>query len=819
MNDQSLERLGASRRGKVMTEGEWTAGDDEPADQLLLDRIAQQARRIEALERILSNGGSDGEPCEVVTLKPDLARPAKRIQRPARRQRHALPWWPVARTPADPLAPPPGARCYHLKEAEAKVIAFAVLGLSGEALEREVRRIATHQLKHGDFIPLFITDARDHEVFRRHHYAFEYVSADGEAGRPCGVDAIQPRLEFIEDKWGVDLFINLGLPKGELIRRETRPARERYMLAKTHFLEGRYLQARRLMTGFTEAMVKEASYRFHGKPVRKPKASIIVVSHLDHAGVERGLKSIAAQVRGRNVEVILVDNGNGKLGRYGRRLFGAFGLAEPGFNSGCSAARNLGAHMARGPLLIFLDDDGISEPGCVDALIRCVEETGAVAVRGRVKPLTSPDLTGTHYDLGAARLPALNTTEGVSAWQREAFMAAGGFDPLLAGHEGVELCSRLWRFYGPSGFLYEPDALLLHDYAPSSTASDAKAMRYRANIGYLEFLDSPYKEINSGHHRFLSDPVLGYLALQKPEATPGAPRRSVSILTTARDGLPFLAEYTRSLRLQTQDDFEVIFVDDHSADGTSQEIARLWDGDPRLRLFPNDGRGRGAALNTALRHASGDICIIADVDDLSAPDRVAMTRNVFAANPSLDCMSFIAYNEKNPFRLGGLRTMFVRDVAVRQLFGMPVSFPAFAFLRQAFDLPFSEELQGGIDCDWMHRRSAIAPLRGEVIFHPAVYYREHDGQITARRKSTQLDVRKRAIHDAYARVLGSVDETAAGFIEIFADTRQATAATKTRITKWVASFLAANRQRRVYDPVLLDQAMFESLRDICTVAA
>ena len=85
---------------------------------------------------------------------------------------------------------------------------------------------------------------------------------------------------------------------------------------------------------------------------------------------------------------------------------------------------------------------------------------------------------------------------------------------------------------------------------------------------------------------------------------------------------------------------------------------------------------------------------------------------------------------------------------------MPVSFPSFAFVREKFPHAFDETLKGGIDCDWVFRRSAVSPLKGNVVFCPVVYYREHEGQITATRKDTQLAVRRAAIASAYEKVLG-----------------------------------------------------------------
>ncbi len=818
MNDQSKRLLGVEKIDAFSIASPWKPQERDPEVQELLDRITLQSRKIEALEKIVSDVAGGKDEIEVVRLAPKLKGLQKLANVAQRRNFRTPPWWPARAEPDYAMEPSPGAQCFNLRGAGAKIIAFAVFGLWGDKLEAEVSRIAKKQLELGDFIPLFLTDTTDHAVFRRHQYVFEYFPHQGKPGQQIDLAAIQPRLAFIENKWGVDLFINVGEPRGAWIRQDTQPLRERYILAKAHFLAGRYEHAKRLMKGFCEALCAEATYTFHGKKLRDPKASIVIVSHRDHAGVGTGLASIATQVAKKNIEIILVDNGNESLLQHGRKLFGSFGLAEPGFNSGCSAARNVGAHFAIAEHVIFLDDDGITDSACIDALLRCVAETGAVAVRGKVKPITSPELTGTHYDLGPARVPALATTEGVSIWARKPFIEAGGFDPLLAGHEGVELCSRMWKFHGPAGFLYEPDAVLLHDYAPSGDASEAKKQRYRANNGYLASLNTRYQDINAGQNRFISDSLLGYLVMQRPKGAETGQHRSLSIITTAKNGIRFLSDYTRSLKGQTDRDFEVIFVDDHSNDSTLGEITRLWDEDSRIKILTNDGHGRGAALNTAMRHAAGDLCIIADVDDISVPDRVAMTRAFFAGNPDADCLSFVAFNETNSFRLGPPRSLFVDDVSVRQLFGMPVSFPTFAFMRKDFSHSFDETLKGGIDCDWLFRRADERPLKGKVVFFPAVYYREHEGQITSTRKGTQLDVRKRAILATYTKVIGELTSYDLDCIDILTLSKQASATVKGHLGRWVTAFLQKNRAKGVLEPRLLDEAMFEAFREVKVIA-
>jgi glycosyltransferase involved in cell wall biosynthesis len=810
MNVFNPPALPASAKLPDPARAPWQPRERDPALKELLDRIACQNQRIDMLEKALA-------PSDVVTLTPQLPKPPPRVaaaeRAPARTWQH----WPQNPIPARSMEPSPGGACFHLKDAGAKVIAFAVFGLSGAALDSEVGRVADEQARQGDFIPIFLTDAQGTDAFRKRGYIFEYFPAEAAPREPGHVKALQPRLDLIESKWGVDLFINLGLPRGSWIRREMRPPRERYLEARSRFLGGRFASAQRLLADFTMDTLAQARIRHFGKQPAHPLASIIVVSHRDHVGVADGLRSIAGQLAPDRFEVVLVDNGNRSLARLGKRYFRSCTIIEIGFNAGCSAARNIGAEVAKAPLIIFLDDDGVAEDGCVEALVSCMEETGAVAARGRVKPQTSPELTGAHYDLGPGRLPALITCEGISIWRREPFIEAGGFDPLLAGHEGVALCSRLWRFHGPAGFVYEPGAVLLHDYAPDAGARLAKNRRYKVSLEYLDFLGLRWQEINASQLRFVADPVLGYLSLRMPRAVPKARDLAVSFITTARDARHFLAEYTVSLKGQTDPEFEIIFVDDHSQDGTPEEIERLWRGDTRLRIFSNEGHGRAAALNEAMRRASGEICIIADVDDLSVPKRVAMTRAFFAETPQADCVSFVAFSERYPFRLGPPRSVFVDDLAVRQLFGMPVSFPTFAFRRQKFALNFDEELLGGIDCDWIYRNADHHGLKGKVVFYPAVYYREHAGQITSTRKDLQDAVRRRCIAASYRRVLGELSDFDVQCIIRLTETKQVTPSEKASLTAWVAAFLHRNRITGMFDPGLLDHAMFEVLREIKTV--
>src|SRR5579872_3364753 len=60
---------------------------------------------------------------------------------------------------------------------------------------------------------------------------------------------------------------------------------------------------------------------------------------------------------------------------------------------------------------------------------------------------------------------------------------------------------------------------------------------------------------------------------------------------------------------------EIIIVDDCSTDGTWEVLERLAAQEPCIRLTRKKvNEGKGAAVRTAIQHATGDFCIVQDAD-------------------------------------------------------------------------------------------------------------------------------------------------------------------------------------------------------------
>jgi len=151
-------------------------------------------------------------------------------------------------------------------------------------------------------------------------------------------------------------------------------------------------------------------------------------------------------------------------------------------NQGAAAARNLAIQMARGELVIFLDDDVVPEPQFVAEHVSAHQRaTGDIVVLGPM--LTPPDfalkpwvrweqamLYKQYGDIAAGRWQptARQFYTGNASLARRHLLAVGGFDITFRRAEDVELAYRLAE--RGLTFLFNPKAVGYH-YAERSFTS------------------------------------------------------------------------------------------------------------------------------------------------------------------------------------------------------------------------------------------------------------------------------------------------------------------------------------------------------------
>lgn len=98
----------------------------------------------------------------------------------------------------------------------------------------------------------------------------------------------------------------------------------------------------------------------------------------------------------------------------------------------------------------------------------------------------------------------------------------------------------------------------------------------------------------------------------------------VSIIMPAYNAAAFIADSLEAALQQTEHRLEVLVIDDCSADGTAEIVARIAARDRRVRLLRNSSnRGPAGSRNRGLESARGEWIALLDADDGFARERIA----------------------------------------------------------------------------------------------------------------------------------------------------------------------------------------------------
>jgi mycofactocin system glycosyltransferase len=235
------------------------------------------------------------------------------------------------------------------------------------------------------------------------------------------------------------------------------------------------------------------------QPATLPDISVVIPVK-DRAGeLRRCLASLSRLTYPQEkLQVIVVDDGSRDDSPTVAREFGALLVPSGGTGRGPAAARNVGAAMAKGELLAFIDSDCTASTEWLDELVPAFNDPAMAAVGGQVDGMCSESAVDRYeavmssLSLGSRErignsghdtfyLPSCNLLV-----RRSAFRGAGGFDDSMHVGEDVDLT---WRLRDEGWTIaYLPVGRVCHEHRSTIRSFMSRRFDYGTSEGMLQLL-------------------------------------------------------------------------------------------------------------------------------------------------------------------------------------------------------------------------------------------------------------------------------------------------------------------------------------------
>lgn len=119
----------------------------------------------------------------------------------------------------------------------------------------------------------------------------------------------------------------------------------------------------------------------------------------------------------------------------------------------------------------------------------------------------------------------------------------------------------------------------------------------------------------------------------------------IAVLTTVRNGMPFIKEAVASVRAQQYREFRHCVVDDGSSDGTLNFLKL--DENADLIVVSSEPIGRGRALNLGEASYQAELLAILDADDVASPSWLATMVEIMESNHDIAVLSCSGMLDRN----------------------------------------------------------------------------------------------------------------------------------------------------------------------------
>lgn len=255
---------------------------------------------------------------------------------------------------------------------------------------------------------------------------------------------------------------------------------------------------------------------------------------------------------------------------------------------------------------------------------------------------------------------------------------------------------------------------------------------------------------------------------------------NLSVLTTVRNGIPYLADAVASVARQAEGvSVEHVVKDALSGDGTREWIQSR--PEPHLKWLSAADKGQSDGLNQALGMSSGEIIGWLNADEFYLPGALRTVQQTFLQAPSTDVVfgdaffvdtagRFLRKKCQHPFNESTLRlygcfmvscAFFIRRAALVRVGGWDTSLKRIMdwdlYLRLAESGSLMKYVPVPLGCFRVHPGQATAP--GSEV---SVATREEHRRVRIKHSLPRSHIAARALHVGPGRILHGVQRAISG---------------------------------------------------------
>jgi glycosyltransferase involved in cell wall biosynthesis len=206
----------------------------------------------------------------------------------------------------------------------------------------------------------------------------------------------------------------------------------------------------------------------------------------------------------------------------------------------------------------------------------------------------------------------------------------------------------------------------------------------------------------------------------------------------------FVSEAIESILNQSFADFEFIIVDDGSTDETKSILDSIKDF-RIVRITNSQREGNYRSRNKGLDACKGKYVCVMDADDVSCLDRLEKQYHFMENNPHyIAAGTDVKFFSENSFPVSVQRLRDERKIKVQLLQDNVCTHPTLIIrnnVLQQYDIRYNEEYVYSADYNLMVDLSRIGNITNIPEF--LLFYRNHSGQITSKKREAQKMYRDR----------------------------------------------------------------------------